>query len=289
MEEQESLYEILGVERTASAGIIKKAYFKQALVCHPDKCPDDPTATERFQRVSRAHAVLSDPERRRLYDETGIVDDAEDGPSSEAEAHWTEHWRCMFPEVTVEAIEEFSRSYRGSAEEREHVLAAYSKLGRGDSNGGGADKQEPASIDGSVWHEVVDQVMLAADEDIPRFKDMVEQAILAGEIKRHSKPKNGDLAAKKKKKQQRQRQAEKEAAEAEELMQEILAKKRAKMGGAVVGEGEDTLTALIRANKDSQQNRFDSMIAGLEAKYASTSTTKSKKKKKKKPQGGGNK
>jgi curved DNA-binding protein len=65
------LYSILGVERTASAEEIKKAYRKLARKYHPDINPGNKAAEERFKELSFAHDVLSDPEKRALYDEFG--------------------------------------------------------------------------------------------------------------------------------------------------------------------------------------------------------------------------
>ncbi|MFT7624566.1 MAG: curved DNA-binding protein [Myxococcota bacterium] len=64
-------YKILDVERTADAATIKKAYRAKALLLHPDKNPDDPTAEDRFKELGEAYAVLSDPKKRGSYDRFG--------------------------------------------------------------------------------------------------------------------------------------------------------------------------------------------------------------------------
>lgn len=61
-------YELLGIRRSASVAEIKRAYQKLARQLHPDLNPGDPVAADRFQSVSRAFEVLSDPQRRGQYD-----------------------------------------------------------------------------------------------------------------------------------------------------------------------------------------------------------------------------
>jgi molecular chaperone DnaJ len=64
-------YEVLGVARDAPAQDVKKAYRKLAMQYHPDKNPDDPSAEEKFKEASAAYEVLSDDEKRKVYDQYG--------------------------------------------------------------------------------------------------------------------------------------------------------------------------------------------------------------------------
>jgi curved DNA-binding protein CbpA len=68
-----SLYDTLGVSPTASADDIKKAYRRQAMKWHPDRNPDNRSAAEiRFKEIGHAYSVLSDPIKRRAYDEAAF-------------------------------------------------------------------------------------------------------------------------------------------------------------------------------------------------------------------------
>ncbi|TDS20801.1 curved DNA-binding protein [Maribacter caenipelagi] len=64
-------YKILEIDKKASQADIKKAYRKLARKLHPDLNPNDKTAQEKFQRVNEANEVLSDPEKRKKYDQYG--------------------------------------------------------------------------------------------------------------------------------------------------------------------------------------------------------------------------
>ena len=64
-------YKILGVNKDASQDDIKKAYKKLARQYHPDLNPNDPDAHRKFQEINEANEVLSDPEKRKKYDQYG--------------------------------------------------------------------------------------------------------------------------------------------------------------------------------------------------------------------------
>ncbi len=64
-------YQILGIEKTASAEEIKKAYRKMALQHHPDRNPGNKEAEEKFKEAAEAYEVLSDPNKRQRYDQFG--------------------------------------------------------------------------------------------------------------------------------------------------------------------------------------------------------------------------
>jgi molecular chaperone DnaJ len=70
---EKDLYAILGVPRTATQEEIKKAYRKLARRYHPDVNPGNKEAEEKFKEISEAHEILSDPEKRKLYDEFGMA------------------------------------------------------------------------------------------------------------------------------------------------------------------------------------------------------------------------
>lgn len=67
-------YAVLGLDRNADSAAIKKAYRKLAQKYHPDRNPGDKQAEDRFKEITEAYAVLSDPDKRRQYDQFGAAD-----------------------------------------------------------------------------------------------------------------------------------------------------------------------------------------------------------------------
>ena len=66
------LYKVLGVERAATPADLKKAYRTLAQKYHPDKCPGDKSAEEKFKEAASAYQILSDAEKREIYDRHGL-------------------------------------------------------------------------------------------------------------------------------------------------------------------------------------------------------------------------
>ena len=64
-------YEVLGVSKTTSPDEVKKAYRKLAVQYHPDKNPGDKASEEKFKELSEAYEVLSDPQKKQMYDQFG--------------------------------------------------------------------------------------------------------------------------------------------------------------------------------------------------------------------------
>lgn len=161
--ETKSLYEILGVEKTATQPEIKKAYHKLALRLHPDKNPGDEGANEKFQHLQKVMSVLGDEEKRAFYDQTGFVDD--DALVGETANSMQEFFKAMYHTITEEDIKEFEANYRGSDSERKDLKDLYSKY------------------KGNMKRLFCSMICSYPERDSHRFKDIIDDAIAEGELK----------------------------------------------------------------------------------------------------------
>jgi len=84
--DNKNYYETLGVKKSASAEEIRKAFRKLARKHHPDVNPGDKSAEEKFKAISEANDILSDPKKRKIYDQLGFYSDNIDPATAEAYA-----------------------------------------------------------------------------------------------------------------------------------------------------------------------------------------------------------
>src|SRR3984957_3053381 len=68
---KKDFYELLGLQKTASAEDIKKTYRKLAMQCHPDRNPGDKAAEQKFKDINEAYDILKDEQKRAAYDQFG--------------------------------------------------------------------------------------------------------------------------------------------------------------------------------------------------------------------------
>jgi curved DNA-binding protein CbpA len=84
--QQKDYYGVLGVKKTASSEEIRKAFRKLARKYHPDVNPNDKKSEEKFKEISEANDVLSEPKKRKMYDQLGFYSDNIDPATAEAYA-----------------------------------------------------------------------------------------------------------------------------------------------------------------------------------------------------------
>ncbi|POM81460.1 Hypothetical protein PHPALM_561, partial [Phytophthora palmivora] len=102
--ESDEYFEILSLSRSASESDVKRAYRKLAVQWHPDKNRSNPRAEEFFKKISEAYEVLSDPEKRKVYEKYGKAGLDGAAPAPKADEHFgfrgrgfsTQHARDIF-------------------------------------------------------------------------------------------------------------------------------------------------------------------------------------------------
>ncbi|AES81403.1 putative DnaJ domain-containing protein [Medicago truncatula] len=221
---QKSLYQVLGLEKTASQQEIKKAYYKLALRLHPDKNPGDEEAKEKFQQLQKVISILGDEEKRALYDQTGCIDD-DDLAGDVQNLH--AFFKTMYKKVTEADIEEFEANYRGSDSEKNDLIELYKKY------------------KGNMKRLFCSMLCSDAKLDSHRFKDILDEAIAAGELKAT-------------------KAYQKWAKEVSETKPPTSPLKRKAKSNK---QSETDLCAIISQRRNERKGQFDSMFASLVSKY----------------------
>ncbi len=241
-------YEVLGLTKEATQDQIKSAYRKAALKHHPDKATPETKdeAHVKFQEVAFAYAILSDERRRKRYDTTGRT---EESLEDDDDFNWVDFYREQFASVvTTEKIDNFALGYKGSDEEREHILAAYEKW------------------EGSIGKIYASVMLSDVLEDDERFRGIIDAAIDSGEVEGYEKYTKETEKSKMARITQAKKRRDKEAGEVAEAAEEMQKSSKAKSKGKKKADGDvGDLAALIQQRqKASAGNFFDD----LEAKYA---------------------
>jgi DnaJ homolog subfamily C member 9 len=94
---------------------------------HPDKCVDESLKEEntfKFKLIGKIYSILSDDEKKKVYDETGLFDDDSE---LDGNCNWDVYFKKMFKKVKEEDIVEFFKSYRGTDQERSDLFDLYEK------------------------------------------------------------------------------------------------------------------------------------------------------------------
>lgn len=236
-------YEILEVDKLATPIDIKRAYKKLCLKFHPDKIQQQQTDEDidTFPKVQFAYSILSDPQRRQRYDQTGSLAESD----GDASFNWKEYFDNINTKITIDMIDEDRQKYQNSDEERADILSNFVYY---DGDFLKLFELIPhlefTELEEARVFKIVETAMANAD-----FSDTMETPAVNSwnKYKRLRKTKVKQMLKK----------LAKEAKEAEELEKMITNKgKRVKT--------ENDLALLI---KSRQSNRMDDLISSLESKY----------------------
>lgn len=171
--------------------LVKKAYHRLSLLVHPDRVEESKKveATEKFKVLGRINFILQDPDKRKIYDDSGDFDEENDTAFD-----WMQYWRSMFKKITTEDITRYKQEYIGSETELRDIKKAYVN-GKGDMD------------------YILEMVAFSSCEDEPRIIDIVKKLVVEGEVEEYEK----FFKEPKKKKEKRRRKWEEERKLAESM------------------------------------------------------------------------
>ena len=253
--ESPNLYSLLGVEKTASNAEIKKAYRRLVFLYHPDKNKTDPNAGAKFANITKAYKILSNPESRRIYDETGDYDDEDEGKINIQET--LNYFRKIY---SPKDIESFEKKYINSKDEEEDLINFYK------------------SNDGDI-RKILEWIPFSKNEDVERYIKIYEKL-----FKKKTLNKNKKFEESKNKVQLIKIDAE-EAKEAEKemdiLTKAIVGKKRKRNYNEYLDNLKERYAKDEDDNGEIDDAEFEKIKSTLGKKSKTKSKSKSKGKKKK--------
>lgn len=237
------VYKLMGIAKDAKEKDIKKAYHKLSLLVHPDRVPDaqKDESTEKFKVLSKIYQVLTDTQKRAIYDEQGIIDDDDEGKLT----NWLDLWSKIFKPLSEEDISNYEKEYVGSDLERTDIKKAYLG-GKGCIN------------------YIMNHVPFMKVEDEPRFKEIVASMIAANDVPEY-KIFTEEPAAKRNKRHKKYARESKEAT----IIKERIKRRREKDAEAEQEISDSgNLEQLILARKNSRESNYNSLMDRLLEKYA---------------------
>jgi len=223
------IYALMGITKDALEKDVKKAYYKLSLQVHPDRVAEaeKDVATEKFKVLSTINSILTDKDKKALYDEQGIIDDNDDEGKL---SNWLDLWRTFFKPITTEDIDNFQRDYVGSDLEKTDLKKAY------------------LNCKGCI-NQMMNCIPFMCVEDEPRFLEIVKEWIAAGDVPEYKLFTEEPKA----KKTRRHNKYRKEALEVRRIKQEM--------------EAKNSTQSLEQQIMERQKTRGGSLFDQLFAKY----------------------
>ncbi|XP_017796346.1 PREDICTED: dnaJ homolog subfamily C member 9 isoform X2 [Habropoda laboriosa] len=239
-------YEVLKIPTTANDKQVKKAYHQLSLLVHPDRVEEDikAEATEKFKVLGRIHSILSDTEKRKIYDQSGQYDEESEEVMMR---NWADYWKSLFKKISVEDINNYKQTYKGSEIETKDLKRAYM-----DSKGD--------------MDYILESVPFTSCEEEPRIHSIIQELIEKGEVPEYE----AFTQESEKKKQRRKRKWAKEAEEADRL-DKMLKIENEENAAA------NNLMLAIQSRNEARASQSDKFFDSLIDKYAKIAEKPSKK------------
>jgi len=251
--ESENLYSLLGLKKTATSSEIRKAYKRLVFLCHPDKNKTDPNASSKFANISRAYKILSNPQSRKYYDETGEYDEDNEGEINISDT--LTYFRKIY---SPKDIESFEKKYVNSKEEEEDLINFYNE------NGGDIKK-------------ILEWIPFSKNEDVSRYIKIYEKLFKNKSLKKNKKFEDS------KDKVKLIKEDENEAKEASEtldkLSKQIMGKKRKRNCDEYLDNLKKKYAKDEEDNGEIDEEEFQKISKSIGKKKEGAKKSKSKSKK----------